>query len=318
MGHKTKNDKHKHDNDDETGHNKHKHKDDDEMQHIKKQMNKVQCSPLSKSRNLNKTCLSDESLLKLRDLWNSIHKDAKILSNDADEIWQILDRNMKTVCDNEMCWTSQTFVDKTSKKELNESFAPLAPAEWKKNPNEWLSSDDITKVMEQYEKAYKIFKFLGPSPIDYDEKLGFGVCVWNELCRFNLRTHISQGKEKLGIIFNLDNHHGPGTHWVSLFIDIKKSTIFYFDSAGQKIPSRIKHFVDTVTEQGENLKSPINFEFDQNYPVEHQKGNTECGMYSLYFIVHMLQDNINGEYLKTHRIHDKFVSNFRKIYFNHL
>jgi len=285
--------------------------------HIKTQMKKVQCSPLSKSSNLNKTCLSNENLFKLRDLWNSIHKDAKILSSDPDEIWQTLDKNMRTVCNNEMCWTTQPFVDKTSKKEINESFAPLAPKEWKKNPNEWLSSDDISRVMDQYEKAHKNFKFIGPSPIDYDEKIGFGVCVWNELCNFKLRTHINHGREKLGIIFNLDNHSGPGTHWVSLFINIKSKTIFYFDSAGQKIPNRIKHFVDTVIEQGANLPTPIEFKFDQNHPVEHQRGNTECGMYSLYFIVHMLQDHINGEYLKTHRINDKFVENFRKIYFNH-
>ena len=26
-----------------------------------------------------------------------------------------------------------------------------------------------------------------------------------------------------------------------------------------------------------------------NHPVEHQEKNTECGMYSLYFIIKMLQ-----------------------------
>jgi len=305
MGPKTKNNKHKHDN-------------NDDMDYVRSEMKKVQCSPLSKSSNLKKTCLSNENLFKLRDLWNSIHKDSKILSNDPDEIWETLDKNMQSVCNDEMCWTNQPFVDKRSKKELNDSFAPLAPSDWKKNPNEWLSSDDISRVMDQYEKAYPTFKFIGPSPIDYDAKLGFGVCVWNELCNFKLKRHMNDGKDKLGIIFNLDNHSGPGTHWVSLFINITSNTIFYFDSAGQKIPSRIKHFVDTVIEQGENLSTPITFKFDQNHPVEHQKGNTECGMYSLYFIVHMLQDHINAEYLKTHRVNDKFVENFRKIYFNQL
>jgi hypothetical protein len=293
-------------------------KDNHDIDHLRSEMKKVQCSPFSKSSNLNKTCLSNENLFKLRDLWNSIHKDAKILSNDPDEIWETLDKNMQSVCNDEICWVSQPFVDKTSKKEINDSFAPLAPKEWKKNKNEWLSSDDISRVMDQYEKAYPNFKFIGPSPIDYDENIGFGVCVWDELCKFKLKKHIHNGKDKLGIIFNLDNHSGPGTHWVSLFINIKSKTIFYFDSAGQKIPRRIKHFAETVTEQGENLSTPITFKFDQNHPIEHQKGNTECGMYSLYFIVHMLEDHITGEYLKTHRIPDKMVENFRKIYFNQL
>ena len=75
-------------------------------------------------------------------------------------------------------------------------------------------------------------------------------------------------------------------------------------------------FVNNVTEQGKQLKTPIHFTFDQNYPVEHQYGNTECGVYSLFFIVHMLEDKITGHYLKTHILKDKYMEKFRKIYYN--
>ena len=64
------------------------------------------------------------------------------------------------------------------------------------------------------------------------------------------------------------------------------------------------------------METPITFIFDQNYPVEHQYGTTECGIYSLYFIVHMLEDRMTSQYLKTHIITDKYVNKFRKIYFN--
>ena len=37
-----------------------------------------------------------------------------------------------------------------------------------KNPQEWLSSDEITDVMKQYEDKYDNFVFLGPSPIDFE------------------------------------------------------------------------------------------------------------------------------------------------------
>ena len=168
--------------------------------------------------------------------------------------------------------------------------------------------------MKQYEKAYKCFEFMGPSPIDYDTKKMYGECVWEELCNFNLKEQINKGKFKIGISFNLDPHYLGGSHWVSLFINVKKKTIFYFDSAGEKIPARIMKFVKTVTSQGKNLG--IDFKFDQNYPVEHQYGNTECGVYSIFFIAHMLEDTINEEYLKTHILHDKYMSKFRKIYFN--
>ena len=45
-------------------------------------------------------------------------------------------------------------------------------------------------------------------------------------------------------------------------------------------------------------------------------GTTECGLYSLYFIVHMLEDKLTEHYLKTHVLKDKYMEKFRKIYFN--
>ena len=198
----------------------------------------------------------------------------------------------------------------------NYSFSPESPDDWKKNPNEWLSSNDIIDVMRQYEEAYKCFEFLGPSPIDYDVRKMYGECVWQELCQFNLEEQIKKGKTKVGIIFNLDPHTKDGSHWVSLFINIKRKMVFYFDSAGFKIPKQIMKFVTTVISQGNSLKKPIHFIFDQNHPAEHQYGNTECGMYSLYFIVHMLEDKINSYYLKNHIIKDEYIEKFREIYFN--
>ena len=56
-----------------------------------------------------------------------------------------------------------------------------------KNPYAWLNSDDIIKVMNQYEKKYKNFKFIGPSPIDFQDKKFYGNCVWEELCNFSIK-----------------------------------------------------------------------------------------------------------------------------------
>jgi hypothetical protein len=61
---------------------------------------------------------------------------------------------------------------------------------------------------------------------------------------------------------------------------------------------------------------PIHIEYDENHPVEHQYGNTECGIYSIFFIVEMLKDKITGNYLKTHILKDKYIEKFRKIFFN--
>ena len=278
-------------------------------------LNQVRCSPKTQRNGF--SCFGDDDLNKLKNLWNARHSDTKILTNDSKEIWTNLKQNMSNVCNKESCWLKQQFMDNSKiKKELTNAFAPEAPKNWKKNPNEWLSGMDILNVMKQYEKTYKCFDFIGPSPIDFDTIKMYGECVWEELCHFNLEKEIKKGKFKIGVIFNLDPHTKGGSHWVSLFINVKKASIFYFDSAGESIPRRIKKFVKRVTSQGTQLKTPIDFHFDQNHPTEHQYGDTECGIYSLYFIAHMLEDKHTENYFKTHILSDKYMEQFRKVYFN--
>lgn len=280
----------------------------------KQEFIKLNCSPENKMNNY--TCYSNEDLIQLRDMWNQRHPDQPLLTNDPKNIWVHLKHYYATICNKESCWIRQMTKNTKLEEELLDSFAPKSPNEWKKNPNEWLSSVDILEVMNQYEKKYKCFEFLGPSPIDYDTHKLHGECVWEELCHFNLADQIKRGKTKIGVIFNTDPHYKGGEHWISLFINIKKGTIFFFDSAGNAIPKQIKKFVNTVTEQGTKLTKPIHFVFDQNYPVEHQYQNTECGVYGIFFIVHMLEDKITSHYLKTHILKDKYMQHFRKVYFN--
>lgn len=281
---------------------------------LRKPFVKLNCSPENKSKDY--SCYSDNDLYKLRDMWNARHPDSPIKTKNTKKIWEQLKEYYATICNKESCWVRQMTKNTKLEKELLDAFAPESPEDWKKNPNEWLSSLDILKVMNQYEKKYKCFDFLGPSPIDYDTHQLYGECVWEELCHFDLDNQIKKGHTKIGVIFNLDPHYKGGSHWVSLFINTKTKTIFFFDSAGESIPSQIKKFVDTVIQQGKQLQEPIEFKFDQNYPVEHQYGNTECGIYSIFFITHMLEDKITGHYLKTHILKDKYMEGFRKIYYN--
>ena len=275
---------------------------------------RLNCSPENHGGNNKYTCYTDKDLHKLKNFWNKRYPDKTIETNDPKEIWQFLRQHYSSICNKESCWITRLAKGSKLEKELMDSFAPESPEEWKKNPNEWLSSIDIINVMNQYEKKYKCFEFIGPSPIDYDTQVMYGECVWDELCKFDLKEQIKKGKTKIGIIFNLDPHYKGGSHWVSLFMNIKKGTIFYFDSAGDDIPKQITKFVNNVIDQGK--KNDIFFVFDKNYPVEHQYGNTECGVYSLYFIVHMLEDKITGHYLKTHILKDSYIEKFRDIYFN--
>jgi len=281
-----------------------------------KKFKKQQCGPSGNGRKY--TCIRDQSICKLKTLWNKRHPDNKIQNGSIRNTWTQLQGKLKNVCNKESCWLKQKFASGGIGNELSVAFAPESPEKWKKNPNEWLSSNDIIAVMKQYEQKYKCFDFIGPSPIDYDTHKMYGECVWNELCHFDLKEQIDSGKTKIGVIFNLDPHYKGGSHWVSLFINIKKASIFYFDSVGRTIPAQIKKFVDMVKRQGLHLPTDkqILFKYDENHPQEHQMGDTECGVYSLYFIIHMLEDKHDEDYFKTHLITDKCVQKFRKVYFN--
>jgi len=280
------------------------------------QLKKINCSPKDKNEINDFSCYTDKSLYKLRDLWNARHPDSKIETNDPKEIHRKISTYLSDVCNNESCWLKQRGAFGKVSSDMAESFAPEWPQEWKKNPNEWLSSIDIIKVMKQYEKAYKCFEFMGPSPIDFDTKTLYGECVWEELCNFNLEKLLKNGKNKIGIIFNTDPHDKPGQHWMSMFINVKKRKIFFFDSVGDKIPPEVMKLVERIQAQGLKMNPRIKFKFDQNYPVEHQYGNTECGIYSIFFIIHMLEDKLTDHYFKTHILKDEYMEQFRKIYFN--
>ena len=282
----------------------------------RKKLQHVNCSPKDKKEMNNFSCYTDKSLYKLRDLWNARHPDVKINTNNAKDIHRKLTEYLSGVCNKESCWIKQKKEFGPVSSEMSDSFAPESPDEWKKNPNEWLSSIDIMKVMKQYEKAYKCFDFIGPTPIDFDTRKMYGECVWEELCNFNLAEQIKNGKTKIGIIFNTDPHDKPGQHWISMFINIKKKHIFFFDSTGDKPTKEIMALVNRIKEQGMSLKPKIVFKFDSNEGIEHQYGNTECGIYSLFFIVHMLEDKMTEHYLKTHILKDEYMQKFRKIYFN--
>jgi hypothetical protein len=231
-------------------------------------------------------------------------------------------------CKTEDCWLN-TIKDKQLKKRIHRYlFAPDKPYEWKKDPLTWLSNYDILNVLEQYEIAHKEFEFLGPTPIDFDKVVN-GKCIWEELCKFDLKTYLEDGKTKIGIVFNLSPHTSGGSHWVSLFIDADERLIFYFDSAGDKIPNEINVLKNRIVKQ--SAAHGKKYRFIQNWPKEHQKGNTECGVYSLFFIITMLTGEVmNQETKKTHkltmpqRIHlfkkdtipDKYMEKRRDFYFN--
>jgi hypothetical protein len=289
----------------------------------------MKCSPAVKdTRAIPFSCYNADVLGKIKDAYNDSHRPAEqIKTTDPNEIWKQLKQRL-VHCKKEDCWLRQ-IKDDTLRTQLQEYiFAPVKPPVWKTNPNEWLTNHDIIKVLQQYEQRYKNYEFINPTPIDFDTRLKDegNQCVTEELCAFSLKQHIDSGKTKIGIVFNLDEHDEDGSHWMSMFIDVDDKVIFYFDSAGNDIPDEIKQLKDRIIKQGKKLDSPIEFEFHKNYPVAHQQGSSECGMYSLFFLITMLTSETEHDkhltmdeklhLFKKQRIPDKYVEQYRHVYFN--
>jgi hypothetical protein len=281
-------------------------------QKTKNAFKKANCAPSTDKKDY--TCYSDSALEKMKNLWNARHPDHTIKTDSTYDIWKQLKTNMQDVCSIETCWLNQQFIVNNVDSELSSyTFTPKSPKSWTKNPTEWLSSVDIENVMKQYEKTYKCFDFIGPSPIDFDVREMYGKCVWDELCNFKLTKHINKGKNKIGIIFNTDPHYLNGSHWISLFINIKKRFIFFFDSNGNPVPNEIEVLCKRIIQQAKDIS--IELKFYQNYPFEHQYENTECGMYSLYLIISLITDKHKYSYFMRHRIPDENMKQLRLKYF---
>ena len=241
-----------------------------------KKWKNIGCSS-AKTQKKGYSCYNYKELLELRKYWNLRHLDLKIKSKNGKVIWESLKRNMSGVCNSEKCWLQQKFIlNNVGKELLKYTFLPSAPDSWKKNSREWLNSLDIENIMRQYEKHNKKFLFIGPSPIDFDTERIDNECVWDELCKFSLKELKKDGKNKIGLIFNLDPHYKSGSHWVSMFIDISNKYIFYFDSTGDKPPKEINVLVDRIKKQGEELN--IKFKYIENQPRGHKRKNTKCGI----------------------------------------
>jgi len=268
---------------------------------------KLNCHPKNKSKRY--TCYEDNTLVMFKNLWNKKYPDNKIQSMQVMDIWNELQTKIPS-CTDEKCWADQLNV-KTN------AFAPKSPKEWEKD--KWLSNADIISVLDQYKEVYSKFDYLGPSTLDFDtmnsDKCHNILCKTNDkIFRLNIAEKIKKGINKIAISINIVKLGGRGEHWVTLFVDLENKFIFYFDSCGVNIPREIKVLMDRIQKQCESIG--IQMTQHDSVNVRHQMSKTECGMYSLYCIINLLEGKHGPDYYKKNKIPDKDVERYRRIYFN--
>lgn len=270
------------------------------------------------------SCLTPDALKLLVNAWNAEFPEQQInYVEPLSSVWEQLRAHIIKhipLESGEHAWLEQPWVHKALTAEKAEKiketlYRPEAPDEWKADPHFWLSNDEINGALRQYEIKYPAFKYYGAMPIDFDLKTVTGSCMINSLCQINLAELLKKrnpAADFIGMVFNLDKHYQQGSHWVSLFVNIPKCEINYWDSFGMEPPEEVVTLIKKLKEQGNKLKIKFKVQINKR---EHQLNETECGVYSINFIVEQLEGKSFRAVCNT-IIRDEAMNSRRQLYFS--
>jgi hypothetical protein len=273
------------------------------------------CSPLGEqeARNSGGSCYTKQQLITIATAFNRKYSDKQpiLLSGTKDELWNQIDQRMNQ-CTTEMCWLDKLNMESRIANQYGSSpFRPVGPA----GKNQWLSTLNIRDVLKQYEDIYPDFIALGPVPIDFCR------LAYNEVCHINLKQVLAKGKRRIGIVFNTDPSDKPGKHWVSMFIDLTGNPdqweVNYFDSYGKaRVAPEIRDLIKHLKTQNPSITVRMNCSDDFcTAMVNHQKLNTECGVYSINFIVERLHGRSWKDMVTDNLYDDATIARKRRVFF---
>ena len=247
----------------------------------------------------------EKDIGRLRDVYNKEHpREQPIQSNTPEGTWAEIQMRLQSKCKS---GRAECIITSLLSR-------PKAPAEWKVNAEEWLSSTEIDKLEKSFEELFPDYIHVGTFPMDFDAKSETGKCLVSALCSMDIRKLAKDGKTQIGIIFNTDVSTGPGEHWVAVFCDIRPELAYprmtYFDSYAQRPEKEIKRLMLRWKEQWDETKShPQGMKLTYN-KTRHQYKDSECGMYCVYFHYCCLTGVSMEE-----RIPDDVVNGFRRLLF---
>ena len=282
----------------------------------------MQCSPVRQG--LGKSCLTLAELQSVASLYNQegssthVHDAIPLHAfTNRESLLVELQKRFKDTCGDkgDSCWVEHTLVKSSNElySALQKNYKPRKPSSWQNNDREWLNTFDILRVMTQYQEKHSHFAFLGVFPVDFalkhkgskgnqnsnsSQNNESAYCIVQNMCNFNLQDLINNSKTSFGIILNLDRHDQPGSHWVALYCcwdpTSKKYGICYYDSTGHKPPKAVATFMKTVIAQEKEISHVLHVlprpTFQTKYNCDkHQFQGTECGVFSLLFVILCLQ-----------------------------
>jgi hypothetical protein len=278
------------------------------------------------------SCLSLESLITIVNNYNKKNPNDKIeISNNKEKLVKQLEEKLSHTCNDQTCWLRLDVVQEIENEKIKEdiqdnTFRPEGPTK----KYEWLSTTDINNVISQYQEKYKSFLFLGAVPADFEELPVLGIS------NLNFDELEKNKKTKIGLVINLDVHTQGGSHWVALYTNLEKNQIYYFDSFGKKPSKRTKKFVNRILKylykkkynknininnilkggSGNDMDKLKNFDIKYN-TIQHQFKNSECGVYSMNFIIRLVSGQ-TFDHITQNITKDDKMNECRGVYFRNV
>lgn len=233
-----------------------------------------------------------------------------------------LNEKMKDVCKDQQCWVEQDFmknIDENKREHLQTMvLRPEGPSIGRK----WLNTENIDNCLIQYEVEHKDFKYLGTMPRDFQSHdfLKQDENFYEKL--------IKDGKVKMGMVYNTDSLGGNGEHWNALFVDFKNGSIEFFDSYGKEadIEKEVHEHMDLLKKVMQKNCNNVKLVVNQNNLLQcdmpekkinkyrHQYKGSECGVYSMNFIIKRLGGTTFDDICKS-KIPDDEMNKMRNVYF---
>ena len=279
-----------------------------------KNLDALKCAPHLEFEN--GSCIPLELLIHMAEAYNKyfenkqekqIKLDSKLDTLYPDDYKKYLLLEFKTKFEGDQKdWINSKYLELMSeqaKDDLeNKVFRPDGP----QGKFDWLSTIDINQVLCQYEEKYKDFKFLGAVPLDFMD------LDYLPFKKLNFKDFENENINRIGVIFNTDKSNQRGKHWISLFIDLGKGQIYFSDSMGIRPPKEINDFMKIAEKYIESKKlNNIDIRYNK---TQHQKGNSECGVYSINWILRLLKGK-TFDHITKKRLTDNQVNKCRIKYF---
>jgi hypothetical protein len=188
-------------------------------------------------------------------------------------------------------------------------------------PPTWLSNLDLdSKLLEWAHLEFKNFCPIPFAMMDFESTSA-------PLARFNFAAALD-GKMSLPVTVdgqlepgpsearrpfcrfacpvNTDTSRGRGKHWVSVYVDCPpapgaKWQVMYFNSGGSPPPRAITAWMEKIRAELTEYRrrkgtAAADIEVSSLVEVEHQRSNSECGVYTLYFIRRLLEGGSPDEF----------------------